>query len=177
MWFNKSPHSACDIKSSLVKDAFEQIKMANRACARCVLWNSAEGKAYPNRKCLSSACGGEFEHANICVRKALSRFQAKRWQMFTIGSAASAEVFGPAAGTARGAIHSTHLRMRDRYYLESRVATFFGAADAERSRSARYCSESLSASVRISIADSPVVERVSNTATMPSAPSSNISTR
>lgn len=83
----------------------------------------------------------------------------------------------PQAGTARGAIHSTHLRMRDRYYLESRVATFFGAADAERSRSARYCSESLSASVRISIADSPVVERVSNTATMPSAPSSNISTR
>ena len=73
-------------------------KMANRACARCVLWNSAEGKAYPNRKCLSSASGGEFEDSDICVCKALSRFQAKRWQMFTIGSAASPEVFGPAGG-------------------------------------------------------------------------------
>lgn len=62
-------------------------------------------------------------------------------------------------------------------HLGSRAATFFGDAAVERSRSARYCSESLSARVRISMAACPVAERDSNTATSPSAPSSNISAR
>jgi len=55
MWLDNTPHSACDIRSSIVKDDFEQTKLANRACARCVLWNSAEGKAYPKPRRLSTA--------------------------------------------------------------------------------------------------------------------------
>lgn len=50
MWLNKSPHSACDIRSSLVKDAIERIKRDIWACAPCDVVEQRRRKIVPKHR-------------------------------------------------------------------------------------------------------------------------------
>jgi len=160
-----------------------------------MLWNSAEGKSYRSTARLSSASRHNRLTPHHPTIDEQSDVQMQHQQRITTVSSTDTYTHERSGWVedspthnrgSRGALArirpcppsgSGRKRCGRAIYLDSPAATFFGDEADARLRSVRYCSESLSASVRISIADCPVAERASNTATSPSAPSSNISTR